>query len=79
VVHRHNTAQRLSSRPLLVFMGDDTHLGEKLKAPAERDHVKASREIGYQPAWDDMAIRKHLAAHSISREQTIREYTARLE
>lgn len=77
VVSRHNETRR-TKRPLLVFMGDDCHMGEKVKDPRTQDPEKAGREIGYQPAWDDSAIRKSLILCGVSREKTIEDYVARL-
>lgn len=78
VVHRQNQAMQRGSRPLLVFMGDDCHMGEKTVPPETRDSEKGSREIGYQPAWEDMAVRKELVVAGFSRSQVIDEYIARL-
>ncbi|MBM9615084.1 hypothetical protein JWJ90_12430 [Desulfobulbus rhabdoformis] len=78
VLNRRNKAA-LHARPLLVFMGDDTHMSEKIKDPAVRDEVKACREIGLQPAWEDMQIRKHLLKAGMDRPQIIAEYKARLD
>lgn len=78
VVNRHNKSRTANSRPLLVFMGDDCHMGEKAKDPEHQDPEKADRQIGLQPAWDDMAIRKQLVVSGMDRERIIREYAARL-
>ena len=77
VVHSKNLSRR-QGRELLVFMGDDCHLGEKLKSERHQDPAKAAREIGYQPAWDDMAIRKGLIKAGMDRRRVIEEYSARL-
>jgi hypothetical protein len=77
VLNRHNETRR-TKRPLLAFMGDDCHMGEKVKDPRTQDPEKAGREIGLQPAWDDMAIRKSLILCNMSRENAIEEYVARL-
>lgn len=77
VVSRHNETRR-TKRPLLVFMGDDCHMGEKAKDPGAQDPEKAGREIGLQPAWDDPAIRKSLSLCNMGREKAIAEYAARL-
>ncbi len=76
VLDRLNSARR-GSRKLLVFMGDDCHMGEKVKDPAQQDKAKAAREIGLQP-WEDMAIRKELILAGISRAQVMEEYRERL-
>ncbi len=67
-----------AGRNLLVFMGDDTHMGEKLRNP-DPSSDKARREVGVQPAWDDLNIRKRLLASGMDRACVIREYTARLD
>lgn len=77
VVSRHNETRR-TKRPLLVLMGDDCHMGEKVKDPRVQDPEKSAREIGLQPAWDDMSIRKSLILCNMSRENAIEEYAARL-
>lgn len=78
VVNRHNKSRSSNSRPLLVFMGDDCHMGEKAKDPEHQDMEKVNRQLGLQPAWDDMAIRKQLVVSGMNRERIIREYAARL-
>jgi len=77
-VGRANACAGPSGRRKLVFMGDDTHMGEKVKCPAANNTEKASREIGYQPAWDDLEISKRLILSGMSREIVIREYRERL-
>ncbi len=79
VINRQNKSRRVDDRPLLVFMGDDTHMSEKLKNPDEADAGKYYRDIGLQPAWDDLAIRKSLIVGNASRARTIEEYRARLD
>jgi hypothetical protein len=78
VVGRANACSGPSARRKLVFMGDDTHMGEKIKAVADQNTEKAAREIGYQPAWDDLEISKRLILSGMSREIVIREYRDRL-
>lgn len=65
-------------RPMLIFMGDDCHMSEKLKRPDEQDKEKVSREIGLQPAWDDLGIAKGLIMSGVSRKTVMDEYRARL-
>lgn len=79
VVIRKNKEQTQRSNPILIFMGDDTHLGEKIKPASDRNPEKAGREIGYQPAWEDVDIKKSLIRGDADRLSTIREYKARLE
>lgn len=77
-VGRANACAGTSTRRKLVFMGDDTHMGEKTKAVTSQNAEKANREIGYQPAWDDLEISKRLILSGMSREIVIREYRERL-
>ncbi len=65
-------------RPVLIFMGDDCHMSEKLKKSEEQDKQKAAREVGLQPAWDDLNIAKALIVAGISRKTVMDEYRARL-
>lgn len=64
--------------PLLIFMGDDTHMGEKTRDPADQKPEKANREIGLQPAWDDLTVRKRLIMANSGRRQVIAAYKERL-
>jgi len=66
-----------TERRQLVFMGDDTHMSEKLRNP-DKTSDKVLREIGVQPAWEDIGIRKRLLASGMDRACVINEYTARL-
>jgi hypothetical protein len=77
-VDQQNKTQRDGKRPLLVTMGDDTHFGEKVLKPQHQDPDKARRELGFQPAWDDLAIRKSLIVADASRASVIAHYKARL-
>ena len=77
-VHRQNKARR-DQRPLLIFMGDDTHFGEKVLDPTVQDEAKAGRELGVQPAWDDLLISKSLIVANTNRRELIAEYRARLD
>jgi hypothetical protein len=78
VVNRRNRMGWHGKRPILIFMGDDCHMSEKLKRPEEQDPAKAVREVGLQPAWDDYAIRKSLIINGVNRKKVIEEYRARL-
>ncbi len=78
VLKEKNRKRRPRQRDLLVFMGDDTHMAEKVKDPTVRDPVKAAREIGVQPAWEDLNIRKQLISANIDKAGLIREYRNRL-
>lgn len=66
-------------RPMLIFMGDDCHMSEKLKLPTEQDPEKAAREVGLQHAWDDLGIAKGLIMAGVSRKTVMDEYRARLD
>ena len=77
-VQRQNRL-RNNGREVLVFMGDDCHMSEKTKEPEHQNPEKAAREIGLQPAWDDLGISKSLIMHSISRAGVIQEYRSRLD
>ncbi len=79
VVNRQNETSQRRGRPLLITMGDDCHMGEKVKEPRFQDREKASREIGVQPAWDDLAIRKSLIFAGVDRRRAISEYKSRLQ
>ncbi len=78
VLNKKNSRTGLSRRKLLVFMGDDTHLGEKTRDPEVQDQEKGSREIGLQPAWDDLNIQKTLIMGNFDRKKVIEEYKSRL-
>ncbi len=78
VVSHQNASRADDRRRLLVTMGDDTHFGEKVICPEHQDPDKANRELGVQPAWDDLSIRKGLIVARMDREDVIGEYRARL-
>lgn len=65
-------------RKLLIFMGDDTHMGEKLVPPSAMHKEKALREIGVQNAWNDYGVQKRLIKAGINKENVILEYKERL-
>ena len=73
-----NKLTRPGRRSLLVFMGDDTHLSVKVRDPETLDQSKLEREVGLQPAWDDVGIRKSLSLAGADRAGVIAEYKARL-
>ncbi|MCF8033165.1 MAG: hypothetical protein K9K66_11930 [Desulfarculaceae bacterium] len=75
---RKNREGCLNGRELLIFMGDDTHLSVKIKDPERVEHAKLEREVGLQPAWDELAISKSLSLANASRAQIIEQYRARL-
>ncbi len=78
-VNRHNKSLRSGDTPLLIFMGDDTHFGEKTIDPALQDTEKAGRELGVQPAWDHPDIQKSLIVGAADRAKLIEDYKLRLE
>ena len=78
VVNRKNTTLSASQRPLLIFMGDDTHMGEKVKDPGDRKEEKAAREIGVQSAWEDLMISKTLVKACAGKDNVIQAYRDRL-
>jgi hypothetical protein len=78
IINRNNDCLVPGREPLLVFMGDDTHMSEKVRDPEVQNPEKAAREIGYQPAWDDFSIRKALIRANIDRRCVIEEYKRRL-
>ncbi|PKN07140.1 MAG: hypothetical protein CVU73_14825 [Deltaproteobacteria bacterium HGW-Deltaproteobacteria-8] len=79
VLHEKNRRRGAGERRKLVFMGDDTHMGEKTLAPGNGNSSKTRREIGLQPAWDDLSIGKKLIVADMDRVRVIEEYTARLD
>lgn len=79
VVNHQNENRRRRERRLLITMGDDCHMGEKVKDPRFQDREKAAREIGVQPAWDDLAIRKSLILAGVDRRKAITEYKSKLQ
>lgn len=78
VVNTQNQAHPERDRPILIFMGDDCHMGEKTGDPRYWDPEKSGREIGVQPAWDDMSVRKQLIVASADRKRVIEQYRVRL-
>lgn len=78
VVSSKNRSLKPGNRKLLISMGDDTHLGEKIKPYDECDPEKASREIGYQPPWEEMLIKKALMLGKSDKNILINEYKERL-
>ncbi|MBU2551413.1 MAG: hypothetical protein KKB20_23575 [Proteobacteria bacterium] len=77
-LHNQNKINRPNRRKLLVFMGDDTHLSVKIRDPETMEKSKLEREIGLQPAWDALGIRKKLSLSGSDRRRTIEEYKGRL-
>ncbi|MCG8333166.1 MAG: hypothetical protein MJE63_01520 [Proteobacteria bacterium] len=78
IINKKNRESQYQKRKLLVFMGDDTHFGEKIKDPSQQNPDKANREVGVQPSWDDLSIQKNLIKGNFSKEQVIEDYKSRL-
>ncbi len=78
VLNRKNSLLSNSEKRLLIFMGDDTHVGEKTRDPKEQEMEKTGREIGVQPAWDDLEIQKTLILGNVDKKRVIEEYRERL-
>lgn len=78
-VARKNQSAGAGRRALLIFMGDDTHLSEKILEDHERDPDKAAREVGYQPAWRDPTVLKALNGMGIDKKKIIQDYQHRLK
>lgn len=78
VVAEKNKTTKNENKKILVFMGDDTHFSEKTKEEHLQFKNKAMREIGYQPPWDDLIIRKKIIASNLSKPEVIKEYRNRL-
>lgn len=78
VVDRQNRSGKHGDRPILIFMGDDTHFGEKTLNPKDQNPEKAKREVGVHPAWEDRDIRKSLIIAGADRLRVIDEYKNRL-
>jgi hypothetical protein len=78
VLNDKNKTRSRAQKPLLIFMGDDTHMGEKVKDPSAQSAEKSSREIGLQPAWEDLGICKQLICSNMDKRKVITEYRQRL-
>jgi hypothetical protein len=78
VVNRKNKEKKHLQKEILIFMGDDTHMGEKAMHAAYQDKKKAAREIGCQPAWEDPNIKRKLDSAGITRTSVIERYKQRL-
>ncbi|MBF0236017.1 MAG: hypothetical protein HQK65_23730 [Desulfamplus sp.] len=78
IIRDINKKKHRADRPLLIFMGDDTHFGEKTRELDKQDKLKASRELGIQPPWDDLNIAKSLVMSGINRKKVIEDYRDRI-
>ncbi|MDR2352567.1 MAG: hypothetical protein LBF22_05285 [Deltaproteobacteria bacterium] len=65
-------------RPLLAFMGDDTHMSSKIRPQMVSYKDGNLREIGFQPPWKDPKVIQALKDIGQSRERTYNEYMNRL-
>jgi hypothetical protein len=78
VVANKNREQKHKNKSLLILMGDDCHLGEKIKEKRMQDTDKAKREVGVQPLWDDPKILKALSKAGFNKKKVIEVYRDRL-
>ncbi len=78
VLAKHNARRSECDRELLVFMGDDTHMGDKVKTQSRIVRGRELREVGVQPAWKDPQILRKLKASGINKKQVIKQYRERL-
>jgi len=78
VLNQANTCRRAGRRRLLAFMGDDTHMSAKFRRNLSAEKDSANREIGFQPPWNDAAVKAFLNRGGQSLTQTINEYRSRL-
>ena len=78
VLKEKNKIRPRGQKELLIFMGDDTHMGEKVKEPEFQNPEKAGREIGLQPAWNDLDISKQIVFSNMDKQKVISEYRLRL-
>ncbi|MDR0549634.1 MAG: hypothetical protein LBI10_09550 [Deltaproteobacteria bacterium] len=71
--------QKKNKRPILAFMGDDTHMSSKIR-PDQKSEEKNNldREIGFQSPWRDPKVLTVLKKTGQSRERTMDEYRTRL-
>jgi hypothetical protein len=65
-------------RPLLAFMGDDTHMSSKIRPLMVSDKGGSGREIGFQPPWGFADVKAALKDAGQSRERTMAEYLSRI-
>ncbi|MDL2226609.1 hypothetical protein LJB86_03010 [Deltaproteobacteria bacterium OttesenSCG-928-M10] len=69
---------RPGRRPLLAFMGDDTHMSAKFRLGLSDEKDSAGREIGFQDPWFDPAVKAALDRAGQSRRRTLTEYQERM-
>jgi hypothetical protein len=78
-IQRQNSQGKRRDKPLLIFMGDDCHVGDKVRRPKFLDPEKLRREVGVQPAWEDPHIRETLARIGVYKSKMISAYKERLD
>jgi len=78
IIGQKNEALEKGKRKLLLLMGDDTHMGEKIKEPEAQRMDKAKREVGLQEAWTEMEINKKLIMAKMTKVDMMREYRDRI-
>ena len=69
---------RPHNRPLLAFMGDDTHMSAKLRLASADEKDSATREIGFQAPWTEQDVKDTLNRTRQSRHRTLLEYQERM-
>ena len=79
VLAKQNAHRKKGDRELLVFMGDDTHVGDKVKSQTRVVRGRETREIGVQPAWKEPQIRRMLKSVGVEKRQVIERYCERLD
>ncbi|MDR1397790.1 MAG: hypothetical protein LBJ14_08670 [Desulfarculales bacterium] len=78
VLTRQNQRRGRRRKKILLCMGDDCHLSEKVKPISRQDPQKASREVGLQSAWNYPAVKEKLRRGKSRRGEVIAEYRARI-
>ncbi len=78
IIDQKNEARDKGARKLLLLMGDDTHMGEKIKEPVAQNTDKALREIGHQEAWHEMEINKKLIMAKMTKADMLHAYRERI-
>jgi len=78
IIDQKNEAREKGARKLLLLMGDDTHMGEKIKEPGAQNMDKAAREVGLQEAWHEMEINKKLIMAKMTKADMLHAYRERI-
>ena len=79
ILAKQNERKLKSEGQLLVFMGDDTHMGDKVKTQNRVVRGRELREIGVQPAWKEPKIRRILKSYGVNKKLVIEQYRERLD